>query len=67
MFYLKIRGGTTMISNATNIYYLCNNCAKWFHPDIVVSIYTYPESVIVASISSGKITFHAIGGGLACE
>lgn len=62
MFYLKIRGGTTMISSATNLYYLCDNCVKWFRPDTVVSIYTYPELVLVASISSGKITFHRMGG-----
>lgn len=62
MFYIKIRGGTTFISSASNLYYLCDNCLKWFRSDIVVSIYTYPESVLLASISSGKITFHRMGG-----
>lgn len=61
VFYLRIRGGTTFISSASNLYYLCDNCLKWFFPSVVVSIYTYPDSVLVASISSGKITFHRLG------
>lgn len=62
MFYIKIRGGTTFISSASNFYYLCDNCLRWFRSDIIVSIYSYPDSVLLASISSGKITFHHIGG-----
>lgn len=61
MFYLRIRGGTTFISSASNLYYLCDNCLKWFSSSVVVSIYTYPDSILVASISSGKITFHKLG------
>lgn len=62
MFYLKIRGGSTMISNAINLSYLCDNCVKWFRPDVVVSIYTYPELVLVATVSSCRIVFHRQGG-----
>lgn len=62
MFYLKIRGGTTMISNAINLCYLCENCVKWFRPDVIVSIYTYPESVLVATVSGCRICFHCQGG-----
>lgn len=62
MFYLKIRGGTTMISSATNLYYLCDNCIKWFRPDLVVSVYTYPESVLLATVSGQRIVFHRQGG-----
>ena len=61
MFYLKIRGGTTFISSATNLYYLCDNCLKWFRSDIVVSIYSYPDSVLIATVFSGKINFHKMG------
>lgn len=61
LFYLRIRGGTTFISSASNLFYLCDNIVKWFSPCVVVSVYTYPDSVLVASISSGKITFHKLG------
>lgn len=62
MFYIKIRGSTTFISSSSNLYYLCDSCLKWFRSDIVVSIYTYPESVLLATVTSGKITIHSMGG-----
>ena len=61
VFYIRIRGGTTFISSASNFYYLCDNCLRWFRSDIVVSIYSYPDSVLIATVSSGKINFHKMG------
>ena len=60
MFFVRVRG-SSFISCSYNLHYLCDNCLNWFSPSVVVSIYTYPDFVRVATISSGKITFHKLG------
>lgn len=62
MYILKIRG-ENILSNSSNLRYLCENCMKWFRSDIVVSIYTYPDGVHVATVHSGKVTRNFIEGG----
>lgn len=55
MYILKFRG-VTLLSNYSNLSYLIDNCIKSFRSDIVVSIYSYPDAVHIATVHSGKCT-----------
>lgn len=62
MYNIRIGGHLPIVSYHHNLFYLCDCCLKWFNYSVIVRIYSYPDDVLLATVSNGRVIVHEKGG-----